>query len=82
MEKERDKENSKLIKGGNSSPFRRMFNTLASYLLGSTTISDTGNNSTDDNKNLTDSETQLNIIATSCSDEEVDDWLLVDREGK
>lgn len=59
-----------------------MFNTLASYLLGSTTISDTGNNRTDDNKNLNDSETQLNIIATTCSDEEVDDWLLVDREGK
>lgn len=59
-----------------------MFNTLASYLLGSTTISDTGNNRTDDNKNLNDSETQLNIIATTCADEEVDDWLLVDREGK
>lgn len=59
-----------------------MFNTLASYLLGSTTISDTGNNKTDDNKNLNDTETQLNIIATTCGDEEVDDWLLVDREGK
>lgn len=59
-----------------------MFNTLASYLLGSTTISDTGNNRTDDNKNLNESETQLNIIATTCGDEEVDDWLLVDREGK
>lgn len=58
-----------------------MFNTLASYLLGSTTISDTGNNRTDDNKTLNESETQLNIIATTCADEEVDDWLLVDREG-
>lgn len=58
-----------------------MFNTLASYLLGSTTISDTGNNRTDDNKNVNESETQLNIIATTCGDEEVDDWLLVDREG-
>lgn len=59
-----------------------MFNTLASYLLGSTTISDTGNNITDDNKNFNDAEKHLNIIATTCGDEEVDDWLLVDREGR
>ncbi len=59
-----------------------MFNTLASYLLGSSTISDTGNNRTDDNKDLNETEKQLNIIATACSDEEVDDWLLVEREGK
>lgn len=57
-----------------------MFNTLASYLLGSTTISDTGNNRTDDNKDLNESEKQLNIIVTTCGDEEVDDWLLVERE--
>lgn len=59
-----------------------MFNTLASYLLGSSSNSDTGNKSTDDNKDLNESTKQLNIIATNCSDDEVDDWLLVDKEGK
>ncbi|KAJ6640515.1 JNK-interacting protein 1 [Pseudolycoriella hygida] len=57
-----------------------MFSSLASYLLGSTTISDTGNNKTGDNKNLNNSDKQLSIIATTCTDEDVDGWLLVDKD--
>lgn len=53
-----------------------MFNTLASYLLGSTSNSD-NNTVTEENNDLID---QLNLTTTTC--EEDDDWLLVVEKTK
>lgn len=77
---------------------RIMFNTLASYLLGSSTVkSPTDTEPINENQviqSIADDQPEdqpqpqqqqaikFNLITTNCVDEDEDDWLLVDREGE
>lgn len=67
-----------------------MFNTLASYLLGNSTVKNptdtepevkpTADTIENCASHANDQNIKFNIITTNCEDEE-DDWLLVEREG-
>lgn len=72
-----------------------MFNTLASYLLGTSIVkSPTDSEPSKDNlptnstvdvqldDQLDNQAVKFNLITTDCADEEEDDWLLVDCEGE
>lgn len=65
-----------------------MFNTLASYLLGNSTVKSPTDTEPEDRSTTIDNCTSIvddqnfkfNLITTNCEDDE-EDWLLVEREG-